>query len=256
MNTIKTREEIEIMRRGGKILGGMLTELRDMCKIGLDIWELEEKFIQQCKKSDAIPACKGYTSMGFMPPFPTGLCISVNEQSVHCFPIKGRKLKDGDLITADTVITYKGLNVDAAFTVGVGKVSSSDTRLMKAAKRALLESIDQVKNGVRVGKISNKMHKVVTEYGFDVLRDYAGHGIGKEMHDFPEIPCYGNASDGPFLKSGMTICIEALVCEGKPKINYKSEWETEMADKKNFVQYEHTVLVTDNGYEIITDFEV
>ncbi|RJR26496.1 type I methionyl aminopeptidase [candidate division WWE3 bacterium] len=254
--TIKSPDEIKIMREAGKILAKIMTALKSEIRVGRDLWDIEIKFLDYCRQYNVIPACKGYTAMGFLPPFPTGLCVSTNEESVHCFPSKGEIVKDGDLITIDTVISYKGLHVDAAFTVGAGNVKSSNIKFMNTAKKALLESVELVKEGVKVGVISNKIQTIVEAAGYSVLKDYAGHGIGKSMHELPEIPCYGKPTDGPVLERGMTICIETLVSEGKPTIKYVSDWETEMKDGKNFVQYEYTLLVKEKGYEILTDFEV
>jgi methionyl aminopeptidase len=248
---IKTDKEIEIMRGLGKILSSFFDELKKDIKPGTDVWDLETKFLKLCEESNVNPSCKGYGE-GELPPFPTGLCISINEESVHCFPKKGVILKEGDIINIDTVIDYAGLYVDSAFCQPVGKVSQKDLDLLNASKTALNESIEKVKDGVKIGLISNTMHKNVKAAGFDVLKDYAGHGIGHSMHEYPEIPCYGNKHEGPKLKEGMTICIESLVCEGNDKVENVSEWETRMRDGKNFCIFEHTILVKRNGYEILT----
>jgi len=240
------------MRNIGRILGNTLLELKEMIRPGLDCIELEKKFLDICEKNEVLPACKGYTPGG-MPPFPTGLCVSINNQSVHCYPKKGVILKDGDVITVDTVIGKENLNVDAAFSMVVGKQENQlKTKLIEIAKRALLESTSQVKHGVRIGQISHKMQKIVESAGLNVLKDYAGHGIGRDMHEYPEIPCYGRKTDGAKLSAGMTICIEALVCTGNDRVIYDSAWETRMADGGFFAQAEHTILVTKNGYEILT----
>lgn len=248
---IKSQDEIEIMRKAGKLLSEILVELKSMINPGLDVWDLEQKFIAFCDKNHVIPACKNYQPDGY-PPFPTGLCISINSQSVHCFPHKGTILKDGDIINVDTVITLSGLNVDSAFCAVVGNSSATQEKLVKTANEALNKSIEQVKEGVRIGAISNIMQKTVEKAGFNVLKDYAGHGIGYHMHEDPEIPCYGSKHEGPKLKEGMTICIEALTCSGKDKVKSLNSWETKMEDSGLFCIFEHTVLVTKHGYEILT----
>ena len=249
---IKTAEQINIMRENGKILANMLFTLKSMVKPGVNSMELEKEFIKLCEKNSATPACKGYAPYG-MPPFPTGLCLSVNNESVHCFPKRSKIFKEGDILTIDTSIERKGLFVDAAVCTGVGtKISDKRQNLLKAAEDSMYKAIDQVKPNVPIGDISSKMHETARKYGFDVLRDYAGHGIGTKMHEWPEIACYGNKGTGPTLEPGMTICIESLVCEGDPELINTSAWETAMKDGKDWVQSEHTVLVTKDGYELIT----
>lgn len=249
---IKTPEEIEIMKKAGKLLSEILNELKHMIKPGLNVWDLEERFIAFCNEKNVLPACKNYAPAGY-PPFPTGLCVSINDQSVHCFPKKSVILKEGDIINVDTVITMSGLNVDSAFCASVGKPSDKADRLMKTAKEALFKTINEVRAGVKVGKLSYTLQKTVESAGFNVLKDYAGHGIGYHMHEDPEIPCYGNKNEGPKLKEGMTICIEALTCSDGDKVENVNSWETKMADGGLFCIFEHTILVTKQGYEILTE---
>lgn len=248
---IKSKKEIEIMRGLGKILSGMFDELKKNITPGLDVWDLELLFIKMCKNSNVNPSCKGY-SEGSLPKFPTGLCLSINEQSVHCFPKKGVKLKEGDVVNIDTVIDFKGLHVDGAFCCPVGAVDKNAGKLIDASEKALYNAISKVRDSVKMGLISSTLQKTVEDRGFNVLKDYAGHGIGYSMHEYPEVPCYGHKNDGPKLKEGMTICIESLVCEGNDEVQNVSEWETRMRDGKRFCIFEHTVLVTKDGFEILT----
>jgi len=248
---IKTQEELGIMRENGRILAKILDDLKGMVKVNLNTMDLEKEFIKMCKKYEVRPACKGYDPYG-MSPYPTGLCISINSDSVHCFPKKSKSIKDGDIVTIDTVIERKGMYVDAAVSLVVGKASDKRKKMVEIAKASVINAISLVKEGVKTGDLSNEMYTTVKQGGFDVLRDYAGHGIGKDMHEYPEIACYGKTGTGETLYEGMTVCIESLLCEGKPDIIYKNEWETSMRDGKDWVQFEHTVLVTKDGYEIIT----
>ena len=144
------------------------------------------------------------------------------------------------------------MQVDSAFASVIGKASPKAKKLIEISEKALYNAIDEVCDGNRVGKISNKLQKTAVKAGFDVLRDYAGHGIGHEMHEWPQILCYGNKNDGPKLKTGMTICVESLCCSGNPKVENLNLWETKMKDEGLFAQFEHTILVLDNGYEILT----
>jgi len=263
---IKTTEQIKIMRENGKLLAKMLNTLKSMIIPGINTMELEKEFIKMCQKNNATPACKGYAPYG-MPLFPTGLCISKNNECVHCYPKLSKTLNYGDVVTVDTSIEKDGLFVDSAFSMVVlapknfknistknidPKIVEKRQNLVKAAEEAMFSAIKEVKPGVYLGDVSNKMHETTKSYGFNVIRDYAGHGIGTKMHEWPEIPCYGKKGTGPTLDEGMTICIEALVCEGNPAIINTSDWETAMRDGKDWVQSEHTVLVTKDGYELIT----
>jgi methionyl aminopeptidase len=248
---IKTEKEIAIMRENGAILAKILADIKDMVKPELNTMDLEKEFIRLCKKHGVRPACKGFDPYG-MDPYPTGLCLSINADSVHCYPKKTKTIHEGDIVTIDTVIEKDDMYVDAAVSLTVGKSSDKRKKMVQIAEASVMEAIKKVKDGARIGDISNAMHTVVKSAGFEVLRDYAGHGIGSEMHEYPEIPCYGREGTGDTLYAGMTICIESLVCEGNPAITYKNEWETSMRDGKDWVQFEHTVLVTKDGYEIIT----
>jgi len=248
---VKTKEEISSMRKGGAILASMLKELEKMAKPGLDVWELEKRFIAMCKAAKVTPACKNYSMSGF-PPFPTGLCVSLNDQAVHCFPEKGKLLKPGDLLTIDTVIMYEGFYLDSAVSFGIGKLTNEKQKLLDTSKKALYESIKVIRPGIRIGNISHTMQNIVEKEGYSVLRQYAGHGIGKHMHELPEIPCYGNPEYGPTVLEGMTLAIEPLVCQKSYVLDHNNFWETKTVDGGNFVQVEHTVLVTKKGHEILT----
>jgi methionyl aminopeptidase len=256
MSLIKSPKQIELMREGGKILTEALDTIAERIEPGLDVWDLEKYFLNFCSIYNVIPACKGYTAGNRMPPYPTGLCVYVNDETVHCYPKKGHILKNGDIITIDTVIKYKNIFVDASIAVGVGNISKDTSNFLSAVRLALAESEKQVKPEVRIGQISYTMQKCAEKEGYNVLRDYAGHGIGLNMHEEPEIPCFGEPHDGIKLKEGMTICIEALLTEGKPEINYFSAWEAKMKDGKRYAQFEHTLLVTKNGYDILTPWRV
>jgi len=248
---IKTKDEISQMREGGAILGRALSSLKDLAKFDTDIWALENEFMKMCKDNNVTPACKNYVMPGF-PPFPTGLCVGLNNQAVHCFPVRGRVLKKGDLLTLDTVIKYNSVYLDSAITFGIGKLPLNKQKLLDTAINALYESIKIIKPGINVGEISHTMQSIVEKEGYSVLKDYAGHGIGTSMHEPPEIPCYGNPDEGVALEEGMTLAIEPLVCEKNNILEHNNYWETKTLDGGNFVQVEHTVLVTNDSYEILT----
>jgi methionyl aminopeptidase len=256
MSLIKSTEQIALMREGGLILAQVLNELRSMVQPGVVTWSLEEYFLAFCKAHDVIPACKGYTAGNRLPPYPTGLCLYINNETVHCHPKHESKLMDGDIVTIDTVLGYKGIFVDAAIALAVGNIDQTTKKFLTTVHEALLATEEQIKPQVRTGQLSHTMQRLVETNGYNVLRDYAGHGIGTSMHEEPEIPCFGDPAEGIKLQEGMTICVEALVSEGKPIVEYISEWEAVMADGKRYAQFEHTVLVTANGYEILTPWSV
>lgn len=244
--------QINAMKEGGKILSSILNSLKSKIKVGLDIYDLEIEFLNLCEKYNAIPACKGYVA-GHLPPFPTGLCIGINDEAVHGYPIKGRILKNGDLISVDTCIKYKGYHTDSAFTIGVGEISKENERFLNTAQLASTMAIKEAISGNRIGDISHVMESIMKMAGYDVLYDYVGHGIGENMHQAPDIPCFGDKGKGEKLKKGMTIAIEALCAQGIGDVESinKNDWPTRLVDGKNFAIFEHTVLI-DNEPIILT----
>lgn len=246
-------QKIESMRTGGKLLHEMLKTIKSMIKPGIDVYDLEEKFIEMCAKENAYPACKGYRVAG-LPPFPTGLCIGINSESVHCYPKKGEILKEGDIISVDTVIKYQDYHVDSAFTMGIGEISSEKQRFIDTARLASKQAINQAITGGHIGDIGFAMNSIMNIAGFSVLTDFVGHGIGEKMHQAPDVPCFGRKGQGMKLEEGMTLAIEALCAQGEGDVEYVNprDWQTRMADGMNFAIFEHTVIVTKNGPEILT----
>jgi len=253
MISIKTQEQIISMQEGGKILAQILEDLRSMLKIGLEVMSLENRFIELCQKHNVTPGCKGYQAPSF-PPFRYGLCISINDEAVHCYPKKGVYLRSGDTIAIDTVIKHNGLFLDSAFTQGIGDISILDRKFLETAKYAHNSAIKQAYDGNQIGSIGNQMESIMMLAGFNVLYDFVGHGIGEKMHEEPDIPCFGDRNTGPVLKTGMTLAIEALVCQEDNKVIYpiRGDWGTKMADGKKFAIFEHTVLVTKGEPLILT----
>lgn len=251
-SNVKTNKEIKIMREAGQILAKIYKELREMIAPGVDEWEMEKKFQELCRRYDVIPACQGYQPKGHSP-YPTGLCIGVNEECVHTIPHIGDKFKEGDLVNIDTLIKYKNMYVDAGFTIGVGKIGKNKQRLLDTANLALNAAIKQAKPGKRIGDISNTIQTIAEMAGFNVLREYTGHGVGRSLHEPPSIPCWGESNTGDIIEPGMTLAIEPLLCSGSPLVEViDDDWETKMSDNGDFVQVEHTVLITTKGNEILT----
>lgn len=246
MITIKSDKEIEYMRKAGYLVSLTHKYLAPFIKEGVSTKKLDqlaEKFILE---QGATPTCLGYEG------FPCSLCISVNDEVVHGIPSK-RKLKNGDIVTIDMVIGYNGYQGDAAWTYAVGEVSDDKKYLMEHTKNALYEGIKMVKEGNRIGDISHAIEVYATKHNLGVVKELVGHGIGKEMHEEPDVPNYGSANKGVRLKKGMVICIEPMLTFGSPNICIlDDDWTIVTEDGSDAAHYEHTVLVTESGYEILT----
>jgi len=247
MITIKSEREIELMRHAGMLVSKMHKFIKPYIKEGISTYELDKLCEDFIRENDAIPTCKGYEG------FPAALCTSVNSVVVHGIPDKKTKLKNGDIITIDVVIGYKGYQGDAAWTYAVGKINDEKKYLMEHTEKALYEGVKKVKPGNRIGDISHAVEEYATSHNLGVVRELCGHGIGREMHEDPEVPNYGIENTGPRLKPGMVICIEPMLTYGKRDIELLDDnWTVVTRDKKPAAHYEHTVLVTESGYEILT----
>lgn len=246
MITIKSKEEIELMRKAGYLVSLTHQYLKPFIKPGITTKELDtlaERFI---KEHDGVPTCKGYEG------YPATLCVSINDEVVHGIPGK-RKLKNGDIVTIDMVIGYHGYQGDAAWTYAVGDISEEKKYLMEHTEKALYEGIKQVKPGNRIGDISHAVETYATKYHLGVVKELVGHGIGTEMHEDPDVPNYGKAGTGPKLKPGMVICIEPMLNLGSAAVGIlDDDWTIVTEDGSSAAHYEHTVLVTEDGYEILT----
>ncbi len=246
MISIKSEREIELMREAGMMVSKTHQYLKDFIKPGITTKELDQLAEKYIRSMGGIPTCKGYEG------FPASLCTSVNDEVVHGIP-GNRKLKDGDIITIDMVIDYKGYQGDAAWTYAVGEISDEKKYLMEHTEKALYEGIKQVKPGNRIGDISNAVQEYAESHKLGVVKELVGHGIGKEMHEDPEVPNYGMKNTGPRLKEGMVICIEPMLNLGTADICIlDDDWTIVTEDEMPAAHYEHTVLVTKDGYEILT----
>ncbi len=246
MITIKSEREIELMRHAGHLVSEMHQFIKPYIKEGITTKELDslcEKFILN---HDAVPTCKGFEG------FPAALCTSVNEVVVHGIP-GGRKLKNGDIITVDVVIGYKGYQGDAAWTYAVGEIDEDKKYLMEHTEKSLYEGLKMVKPGNHIGDISHAVQEYAESHHLGVVRELCGHGIGKDMHEDPEVPNFGLPNTGPKLKPGMVICIEPMLTFGKRNVYLaEDEWTVYTQDLSPAAHYEHTVLVTEDGYEVLT----
>ena len=246
MITIKSEREIELMREAGKMVSMTHQYLKNFIKPGITTKELDRLAEEYIRKMGGVPTCKGYEG------FPATLCTSVNDTVVHGIP-ENYKLKDGDIITIDMVIGYKGYQGDAAWTYAVGEISDDKKYLMEHTEKALYEGVKQVKPGNRIGDISNAVEEYANKHHLGVVKELCGHGIGREMHEDPEVPNYGTKGTGPKLREGMVICIEPMLNLGTADIYMlDDEWTIKTDDGKPAAHYEHTILVTKDGYKILT----
>ena len=246
MITIKSKREIELMKKAGLLVSEMHKFIKPYIKEGITTKELDKLCEDFIRSQDAVPTEKGYEG------YPASICASVNDTVVHGIP-NNYKLKNGDIITIDTVIGYKGYQGDSAWTYKVGEINEDDEYLMKHTEKALYKGINEVKPGARIGDVSAAVEKYAKEHNLGVVRELCGHGIGSEMPEDPEVPNYGLPNTGPKLKPGMVICIEPMLTFGKRYIYQEDDgWTIKTEDGKNAAHYEHTVLVTENGYEILT----
>lgn len=246
MIIIKNNLEIDLMRKAGRLLAETLLRVEDSVKPGITTAELDKIAEDYIVKHGGKPSFKGLYG------FPAAACISVNEQVIHGFPSK-YVLQDGDLISIDCGVCLNGYQSDAARTFMVGNVSDEAKRLVAVTKESFFKGIEFAKPGNRLSDISNAIQTYVEGNGFSVVRDYVGHGIGRDVHEDPDIPNYGRAGRGPILQEGMTLAIEPMVNVGTHKVmTLDDEWTVVTADKKLSAHYENTVAILTNGAEILT----
>lgn len=254
---IKTEEEIKIMKEGGKILAEILEKVRREAKPGITTEDLDKLayelilfYAKNFPKAGIKPAFLGYQPYGNDDAYPASLCTSVNEEVVHCVP-SDRMLKEGDILSLDFGIVYKDFNVDMAVTVNVGKISQQAKELIGITRKALEKGINQVKPQNTLGDIGYAIQKFVESKGLNVVRDLVGHGIGKELHEEPQVPNYGQRFSGVVLEPGMVIAIEPMVTNGSYEVIQDGfSWKTK--DGSLSVHFEHTVAVTKNGNVVLT----
>ena len=246
MITIKSEREIELMRKAGMLVSEMHKFIKPYIKEGITTLELDKLCEEFIINNDAIPTCKGFEG------YPNALCTSVNDVVVHGIP-NNKKLKNGDIITIDVVIGYKGYQGDAAWTYAVGDIDEDKKYLMDHTEKALYEGLEKVKPGNRIGDISAAVQQYAEDHNLGVVRELCGHGIGREMHEDPEVPNFGIPNTGPRLKPGMVICIEPMLTFGKRYVEVlDDEWTVVTEDHSPAAHYEHTLLVTEEGYEVLT----
>lgn len=264
--SIKTAKDIEILREAGKILAGILADLEAATKPGVTSFELEELTRKLTKAADAKPAFLGYTPQGAPRPYPAALCLSINDVVVHGIPNETNyTIQDGDIVTLDMGVIYKGLIVDSAVTIGVGNVDEKGKQLLKAGKEALDAATELCrhwtetgKNGIKTGDIGAAIEKANDyynkKYGFNFAEGIGGHGVGYHVHEDPFVPNFGRPGQGVLLKPGMVIAIEPILNEGDEKITLDDDgYVYRTFDGKRSVHFEHTVVITETGAEVVTE---
>lgn len=238
MITIKSKKEIEIMREAGKILAETHEILKEAITPGISTLELDKIAEDNIRKYGAIPSFKGYGG------FPSSICASVNEAVVHGIP-NSKPLKEGDIVSIDIGTYYKGYHSDAAKTHAVGVITEEDRRLIEVTKQSFYEGIKFAREGYRLSDISHAIQAHVEQYGYSVVRDLVGHGIGTNLHEDPQIPNYGLPNKGPRLQAGMVLAIEPMINIGTYKVKTLSDdWTVVTLDGKKSAHYEHTIAVT------------
>jgi methionyl aminopeptidase len=246
---LKSPAELQIMREAGRINATVLAAVKELLKPGVSTADLNAAAEEVLRKHGCISPFKGYGH----PPFPTSITVSINQELVHGIPSRNRKLKAGDIASIDCGTVYEGWVADSAFSAGVGEISSKAQELLDVTEGALKAGIDKMRIGNRTGDVSAAIQNYVESRGFHVTREYTGHGVGKQMHEGPQVPNYGKAGSGLPLKTGMTIAIEPMVLVGTPETRVlPDQWTVVSADGSLTAHFEHSVAVTEGEPLLLT----
>ena len=238
------------MKEAGKVTAEILASLSDFIKPGMSTWEIDKYVEEEIRRHGQLPAFKGYAG------FPATVCASVNEVVVHGIPSKKKILREGDIVSIDMGTVWKGYYSDAARTYAVGTVSPEAAKLIETTERSFFEGLKFAREGYHVKDISHAIQTYVEAQGFSIVREYVGHGVGRKLHEAPEVPNYGESGHGPRLLRGMTLAVEPMVNAGTASIIQMSDgWTVKTADGKNAAHYENTILITDGEPELLTDPE-
>ena len=254
MVTIKSKKEIELMREACRVTALVHKALKDSIKPGITTLELDKIAEKVIKENGGIPAQKGYNpGIKGVPPFPSSICVSINDEVIHGIPSSRVKLREGDVVSIDLVVLKNGFNGDAARTYVVGKGSKQAYDLLNVTEQAFFEGIKYAKKGNRIGDVCHAIGEFIEKHGYSVVKEFQGHGIGRQMHEDPGIPNYGKAGRGIRLEPGMTLAIEPMVIQGNDEIlELDDGWTIVTEDGSLSAHYENTILITENEPEILT----
>lgn len=247
MIVIKSKQEIDIMRKAGGVTGLLLRELESVIRPGMSTKDVDDYVENFIRSHGMIPSFKGLYG------FPGSACVSINEEVVHGIPSSERILKEGDIVSVDVGSTYNGYCSDACRTYPVGKISETAQKLIDSARDSFFEGLKFCKVGYRLSDVSHAIQKKVESDGFNVIREYVGHGIGRDMHEDPQIPNFGKPGRGPRLAEGMVLAIEPMIVEGDYDVDVLlDDWTVVTVDGKLAAHYENTVVITDGEPELLT----
>lgn len=247
MITIKSKGEFEVMSRAGRLVAETLDKLRAAVKPGMSTGDLDKIAYDHITRNNGVPSFKGYHG------FPASICTSVNDEIVHGIPSKRRVLNEGDIISIDCGAIIDGWHGDAALTVPVGKTTPEMERLLQATEDSLRKGIEQAVPGKRMGDVSAAIQRYAEGQGYSVVREYVGHGIGRQMHEDPQVPNWGTPGRGMLLKKGMALALEPMINAGAADVRVLDDrWTVVTKDGQWSAHFEHTVALTDNGTEILT----
>jgi methionyl aminopeptidase len=247
MIVLKTPQEIEILKECNQLVARALNALRTTIAPGITTEELDRMTEELIREKGALPAFKGYRQ------FPCSVCISVNEEIVHGIP-DSRKLKEGDIVSLDVGVKWRGFYGDSAITVPVGEVDDKAKKLIEVTERALYRGIEKAVVGNRLYDISHAIQRTAESHGFSVVRDFVGHGIGKDLHEDPQVPNFGQPHQGPRLREGMVLALEPMVNEGTYDVKILSDgWTAVTVDGKRSAHFEHSIAISQNGPIILSE---
>ncbi len=247
MVTVKTAQEIELMRKANQIVRDTLNLLEEKIKPGMTTKQLDKIAHDYITSCDAVPSFLGYSG------YPASICVSIDDEVVHGIPSSDRHIEEGQIVSVDIGSIYKGYNGDAARTFAIGRISSEKQRLIDVTRQSFFEGVKILREGVRLGDLGHAIQSYVESNGFSVVRALVGHGIGTDMHEDPEVPNYGKAGHGLRLKANMTIAIEPMVNAGTYDVVMLDDgWTVVTADGKPSAHYENTVAITEDGVEILS----
>ena len=250
MIQLKNKSQIAIMREAGRITGEALALAREAVKPGVSTKEIDTLIRHHIERSGAKPSFLGYGG------FPASACISINEQVIHGIPSSKVILKEGDIVKIDVGAFYQGYHGDSARTFAVGRVSEEAARLIDITEKCFWAGVEQIQPNARIGDIGHAIESLATAQGYGVVRRYVGHGVGQNLHESPDVPNYGTAGRGARVCPGMTIAVEPMICIGSGEVNELPDgWTVVTADNTLSAHYEHTVALTENGLEILTQVD-